>query len=448
MMKKAFSLIEIMQTVVLLGIIAGLSISFFKRFSSNYKLYNSTTKQLQLAIQEANRRMCNDTTPYCRGWNVSWKMANNNPNIFKSATCEEVYSGSHYNEKLARCEASAGSCPPVNNDYDGLVPLMVKDPTGVCYAYPTCIHRKPKAGGFENEAVETQPYSDIICPNGKPDYSKAKAINDQENTQVSALCWYLHDILSHKKQGLDDTDDIRRTCQTDKTVIAYNNIVYDNASPELTTEKMKDIAEDKVRGLNGLTSYNMLLPNGVRLYNLGGTFQKGSNIYVYIKYDKTADIKTSVYVENNPEASTVGVMKITNPTAAAASSSPYGLSFVISEIRKQHSYIVPAVQQICSAQGSHLPTADEANEIAKKIYEADGANCTKDTYNGQPRYYNCKNEVISRQPLRQALGNYIWTQHSLDGDSSKTFARTFSDTQSWYLAYPNNSEVSVLCIKN
>ena len=64
-MKKGFSLIEIVQTLVLIGIIAGISVSLFKRVDNDIKLLEATEKQLIIAIDEAKRRTCADVSPIC-----------------------------------------------------------------------------------------------------------------------------------------------------------------------------------------------------------------------------------------------------------------------------------------------------------------------------------------------------------------------------------------------
>ncbi|MDD3593341.1 MAG: hypothetical protein PHX18_01805 [Candidatus Gastranaerophilales bacterium] len=66
--KKAFSLIEIMQTVILLGIIAGLSISFFRRLDTDSKLEAPTRDAIQKAVDQTIKDVCNSTVPICEAY--------------------------------------------------------------------------------------------------------------------------------------------------------------------------------------------------------------------------------------------------------------------------------------------------------------------------------------------------------------------------------------------
>ena len=109
-----------MQTVILLGIIAGLSISFFKRIDSNERLFVSTEKKLQGVINEVDKQICSDATPVC---------IDNSGNIFRFEdlsssigwNCASVYQNSAFNPATGMCEKAptGGTC---ENDFVAVCP--------------------------------------------------------------------------------------------------------------------------------------------------------------------------------------------------------------------------------------------------------------------------------------------------------------------------------------
>ena len=54
-MKKGFSLIEIVQTLVLIGIIAGISVSLFKRVDNDIKLLEEALLKYNLSEKEIKK---------------------------------------------------------------------------------------------------------------------------------------------------------------------------------------------------------------------------------------------------------------------------------------------------------------------------------------------------------------------------------------------------------
>ncbi|MCR4881074.1 MAG: hypothetical protein K6A44_03885 [bacterium] len=315
-MKKAFSLIEIMQTIILLGIIAGLSISFFKKMNTNDKLWTSTTEKLRVTIEEANRQMCNDNTPTCV---FSDGMVNRNmpfsllPQADIDALCSDGYADSHYDPETKNCvyDSGADPCPALsslyaavaNNDRDL---QMTKNSAGICTAPPPCRNAAaletgeyktdvvPHRYAFANTTYKAFPLSAVTCVNNVPSY---------QNTVVNmpVLCYYLHSILMHKPQGVDNDADLLRTCTG--TVPFYNNA--QTVTPAIIN------AQVAAREAHGTDNYSMLLPNGVYLYNLGSTTYP---MNIYIKYDRVQSSKSAKLVEGDTSKSTIGVMRIENPT--------------------------------------------------------------------------------------------------------------------------------------
>ncbi len=60
-LRKGFSLAEILQTIFIVGIIAGVSLSFFRQHEPDKRIYNATVKQLQQAIAAVAQQACSDT---------------------------------------------------------------------------------------------------------------------------------------------------------------------------------------------------------------------------------------------------------------------------------------------------------------------------------------------------------------------------------------------------
>ena len=322
-MKKAFSLIEIMQTLILLGIIAGLSVSFFKRINANPKLYAATEKQLQLAIEEANRQMCNDYTPYCEIGGVRTPWVDNCSTIYGATS---TYSDTGATKGYCVADRSDGACPPTlskqdTNKYLNIPQMVYNGHLGKCMAAPYCINTTPditcdEVGYVCYSGKSAKPFSEIVCSEGIPDYS-------QQKDNVNVLCWYLHSLIAHKKQGNTDDDDLLATCNPNSTAFQseYNFISHQN-NLKYYAKRVREMSDN----------YNMLLPNGVRLYNLGGNMDLGGSAAaraaysatlggnksgannIYIKYDRMPDAKTAAYNGADSKSTTIQTMRIYNPS--------------------------------------------------------------------------------------------------------------------------------------
>ena len=266
---SAFSLIEILQTVVLIGIIAGLSISFFRSVNTDTKLRDSTEIMLYQAIQEANRQMCSDTTLFCRiaagqGYIIDQAAMNNN-----MANCPN---GNLQNGFCVSARPNDGNCPADTEEY------TERNGTVNCYSMPQC-----------NGGTQAVPIHEQICPNGSPQWNaliqrnnafpnvnQNLAVGAVPNNVVSEICYRLWDIINHKQQGESDLNDLRATCVTQvNNCFSINN----GNNPKCPA---------------GDTVANMILPNGIRLYNLSGL---GNNLtadgqHIYIKYDRNPLIST------------------------------------------------------------------------------------------------------------------------------------------------------------
>lgn len=264
---SAFSLIEILQTVVLIGIIAGLSISFFRSVNTDTKLRDSTEIMLYQAIQEANRQMCSDTTPFCqtgarRGYIIDQNAINN-----KMANCQ-----GNLQNGFCVSAPNGGNCPANTEEY------TESNGTVNCYSMPRC----NRAG---RQAV---PIHEQICPNGIPQWDAqiqrtidGISFNNNVNNQVNEICYRLWDLINHRQQNGSLANDLIATCVTAaNNCFAKNNGVNPPNCPQ------------------NITATNMILPNGVRLHNLSGLGFTNNRInpadgqHIYIKYDRNPLIST------------------------------------------------------------------------------------------------------------------------------------------------------------
>jgi len=295
--KSAFSLIELLQTVVLLGIIAGLSISFFKNIKSDTKLRDSTEIMLMQAIQEANKQMCADDTPYCTGFRGATRISyivNNDNNM-----CSSTFAGSAYNNKgYCTLTKPPAGCPAGMEEY------TETNGTITCFAPPKCYQSNNlaaplqilKADGTVVD-VSSVPLHEAICATNAAEGGRAEpqwnakvprtidgnnvnAQGAEAATQVNEICYRLWDLINHKRQGATKFADLVATCVTN------TNSCFANS------------AGVSCNGVNNDTT-NMILPNGTRLYNLSalgftdrpaGANHDGQHIF--IKYDKNPNIGT------------------------------------------------------------------------------------------------------------------------------------------------------------
>jgi len=303
MRKKAFSLIEIMQTVILLGIIAGLSVSFFKKVNNDEKLYTATEKAVIDAVNEAGRQMCNDYTPYCRAngfisADVKWQNGNT---TFRNVSgelrtidmsCAAGYKGATYNANTGYCEATvaaADPCPTKTRVY--FIEMQKTKDLTKCIAPPSC---PDSDGESAYTATKADTYNSIVCPNGVPNFAGTKDVNitygGTTYTEVNRLCYYMHDLLNHKKQGNSDDDDLYLTCATPD---GSDGISF---QPSMIPKAIGNAFFEKIDKLSD--AYNIKLPNGVTLYNVGASFGTGDTITIFVKYDRIPQIKNSVWGKN------------------------------------------------------------------------------------------------------------------------------------------------------
>ncbi len=299
-MKKGFSLIEILQTVILLGIIAGLSISFFKRLNNDDKLASQTISLLNEAVEEAGRQICSDATPACNNGddtlmrgvqaadNVDTKYCGFLMDVFTT-----VAGKIKYNTNTGYCEYELDNdttpCEiyTINNTSYMVFEKKQDDPK-VCYITPYCGYLEPSV-----------PVSNIICKNGVPDYSV------QRIAGITEICRRLNELVNHKIQGGSESIDLITTCNSDVHECFKNNTCKDLAG-------------------NYSTNTSMILPNGVRLYNLGSKFNDGDSVFVYIKYDRIDDIKTADVTSDTSKLKkyTTYEYKIVNPAGVGDVNSP------------------------------------------------------------------------------------------------------------------------------
>ena len=290
-MKKGFSLAEIMQTVVLLGIIAGLSVSFFRKVNYDERIYTATEKMLIEAVQEAARQVCADDKPVCReqgyapGCNPNLTYYMYNPDTGYCKIFNETYAGD--------CESP---CFPDPNTMD--VEAGIPD----CICPPGCCQEPvspDSCNDYRNTAIIPK---DEYCPNGVPVLSKPYA-----NTKLTTFCVKLQNLINHKPQGTTEGNDLAATCG-DNT--AFNAIAADAVRDVAAITNVINACKNS--GANCSDNYNMLLPNGVRLYNLGysnikwehddanGWVATGSEpaFTIVIKYDSLPKFGSAVYGTN------------------------------------------------------------------------------------------------------------------------------------------------------
>ncbi|MCR4881758.1 MAG: hypothetical protein K6A44_07395 [bacterium] len=106
-----------------------------------------------------------------------------------------------------------------------------------------------------------------------------------------------------------------------------------------------------------------------------------------------------------------------------------------------------AAQNKCEEQGASLPTADQLDEIAEKIYS--NANCWMDEQYGRPYYQDCDYDIVTSSSLRKAI-----TNSSFDGCVStwaeeEGFFRCFGETWSDYNDNPDwrRGGTTFFCVK-
>ena len=270
---SAFSLIEILQTVVLIGIIAGLSISFFRSVNTDTKLRDSTEIMLYQAIQEANRQMCSDTTPIC--WFEAQAGQNN---VQGSVVANGQCANGIYSNGLCIIN-NAANCPANTEEY------INSENVRSCISQATC-----NVNGRQGIIV---PANQALCISNPQENGRFEAQWNAQiqrtidgttfntgNNQVHEICYRLWDLINHKPQNNSLANDLTATCVT---AAANCFTINDGSDPECPA---------------GVNSANMILPNGVRLHNLSGLgftnnrTNPADGQHIYIKYDRNPLIST------------------------------------------------------------------------------------------------------------------------------------------------------------
>lgn len=281
-MKKAFSLIEILQTVILIGIIAGISVSFFKNLNTDEKLYNSTNKMLEAAIKEAELRLLSDARPVCGtgGTFISniCTIPPGTPNeqqrtycIDNDLQCQNVNTFiaaaglvSAYNWESGYCEYKPAANAACATGFT--------KKGEICYAAPSCTSYDATNPVDISPAI---PYYSLV---GSNIYKAGVYEGGIGGIFISEFCRHLHSIINHKSQeGVGNATDLINSCGIPVDNCILNGTCSTTANPN--------------------NHANMILPNGVRLYNLNCYTPNGpaagcANKYIYIKYDRNSDLRT------------------------------------------------------------------------------------------------------------------------------------------------------------
>jgi len=153
---SGFSLIEILQTVILVGIIAGLSVSFFKKVNNDDKLMMSTTFLIKSAVEEANVQMCSDETPYCYVDGSYFSPLGNNETA--DDACKRYYGNENisFDDKLGFCtipKASVAAAPTIQ--IQNIANLKVRDESNHIYEYEYNYYVDAPSGEAEPSADVT-----------------------------------------------------------------------------------------------------------------------------------------------------------------------------------------------------------------------------------------------------------------------------------------------------
>ena len=270
-MKKGFSLIEIVQTLVLIGIIAGISVSLFRRVDNDIKLLEATENQLEIAIDEAKRRTCADVSPICETGQLC-----DTSNDFKDceqagAICRylntQTGGTSTYNHASGYCEYEVANATPCLAGFN----TELRNGKNLCYKEPRCVDPTKET------YVEIR--SSVACPNNVPLLTYRPALEGGgAGTGPYEFCYQLHSIINHKNQGgvggASNTD-LQNACTLPKGTC-------------LLSGNCSTVNEEA----------NMILPNGVRIYNLPCALPHPDSFCdaahsgaIYVRYDRMDDLK-------------------------------------------------------------------------------------------------------------------------------------------------------------
>ena len=294
MRRQCFSLIEILQTIILIGIVAGLAISFLRVTDREIEIFYATEKQLVEAIKESGRQMCADTSLHCTYANYTVSETDYCSGLAdeRMTNVDGKKDGYCYTDRVIVSEQSY--CPAGYNE----------NSRGECYRNPVC-----KRGSLIKEAVYL---SSVVCENAQPKYNKERnwhaadgsTFNYNEH-HITEFCGRMHGIVNHIPQRLDAspnpseaelaTEDFWRTCSTKGTKVI---------DPILTTHTGKTIYDinNKIKDKTSAfgDNANMVLPNGVRVYGLAGSF-KSNKKDIYVKFDKAQMLDTILLcIPDNP----------------------------------------------------------------------------------------------------------------------------------------------------
>ena len=171
--KKAFSLADILITITVVGIIAGVSLGFFKQQEPDKRIYDSTVRQLSSIVGAISYKACSDDlmcwdgnriiTPICPQYD------NDNVPFVNNQCIHEKDAGANVG---AECNNGAAGNYVLSN--------------GQCTAIPQCA-----SGNLVN-------YSSVFCPNFVSDLSTQVVVgqNGGNNVQGSFLCDQMFSFLS------------------------------------------------------------------------------------------------------------------------------------------------------------------------------------------------------------------------------------------------------------
>ena len=300
MRRQCFSLIEILQTIILMGIVAGLAISFLRVTDREIEIFYATEKQLVEAIKESGRQMCADTSLHCTYANYTVSETDYCSGLANArmTNADGKKDGYCYRDRVTPTSGSS-YCPAGYNE----------NSRGECYRNPVC-----KKGSLIKDAVYL---SSVVCENAQPRYNKERnwhaadgsTFNSSEH-HITEFCGRMHGIVNHIPQRLDAspnpseaelaTEDFWRTCST-KGKIVIDSILTTHTGK--TIDEINAAIEAKTDSF--VDNANMVLPNGVRVYGLAGSFDSYKKD-IYVKFDKAQMLDTILLcLPDNPATTSV-----------------------------------------------------------------------------------------------------------------------------------------------
>ncbi len=274
-MKKGFSLIEIMQTVVLLGIIAGLSVSFFRKLNYDERLYTATEKMLTEAVQEAARQACADDRQGC-------ECVVDGVNTFSSDFVTCAVAEFEYDSNIGYCKKELIESDNVCPD-DCFIP---QDNQNLCYCTPTC-----------SCGAQLKTYNGEFCENGIPDLSKS--VKGYVGVNHVFFADKLLELINHKDQTNAAHDDFFMSVTNTNL---FTGVTDESTADDGVQGRITKYKNGSVNVMYRNDNYSMLLPNGVRLYNIGSftarTDADNDSIIIVIKYDRLESLQSAEWGKN------------------------------------------------------------------------------------------------------------------------------------------------------